>query len=260
MLPKLPNGYTARVSSGWGKRNVGSYASKDHKGIDCVYTKPSPPTKYPFYCPISGTVTAAGYGKYGIVKIRDDNGFSHEFLHSRKCLVKNGQRISGYTPIAYMSDQGAPGGVHVHYQLREPGGKPINPVDFWNGKPIAFIAAGEPNNKLIHESTDQGYNVTGEPAGTAGTGTLYEYQGRQAGVALPPPDVEYALWTNRVPQHEPWARVMMVDTENLNKSTNEHEFNTSHNPQLLPDNEAGAKLIGRLDGDDEIVRGPFWRK
>lgn len=257
MLPPLPNGWKARVSSKYGKvRNIGT---SPHGGTDCVYTYPSPADKYPVYCPVAGTVTRAGGGNFNIVAIRDSNGYSHEFLHCRKVLVKVGQEITTITPMAYMSNKGAGGGVHVHYQLKTPNGKRTSPEDFWDGKPIAFLAAGDPNNKLVHDATNQGYNVTGEnPAGTQ-EGTLYAYQGRQAGVARTQ-DINYAIWTNRVPQHEPWARSMMVDTKDLNKTTTEHTYNTSHNPQLDPDNEAGAKLLGRLDGDDEISRGPFWRR
>lgn len=261
MLPPLSNGYKARVSSSTGPRNTGiPGASKWHRGIDCVYTKPSPPNIYPVYCPVNGTVTKIG--TIGNVCVRDINGYSHEFLHMKKFQVKVGQKIEQYTIVGYMSNTGAPGGVHVHYQLRNKSGTPVDPRNYWNGGPEVLLYADGPQqtkNRALHDAIDQGFNVRQEPLGADAEGTLYEFQGRQAGKALPA-DVAYALWTNRVPEHEPWARTMMVDTDKINKETDQHDYNTSHNQQLDPESDVGAKLIGKLEGDEYITRGPFWRR
>jgi hypothetical protein len=52
-----------------------------------------------------------------------------------------------------------------------------------------------------------------------------------------------ALWTNRVPDHEPWARTM---TKN----------DTTHDPEL----SYGDKRVGRIERGTEIERGKFWRR
>lgn len=69
-----------------------------------------------------------------------------------------------------------------------------------------------------------------------------------------------AIWTNRVPQYEPWPRELMVDTKFINESTDEYMKNVNHNLQLDPDSEVGAKKIGKLEGDVTITRNKFWRR
>lgn len=73
---------------------------------------------------------------------------------------------------------------------------------------------------------------------------------------------QVALWTNRVPDHEPWPRVMKGDTTPPPNSENdEYKKNVRHNDQY--DNESspeGRKPIGRVEGDQRIPRGPLWRR
>lgn len=70
-----------------------------------------------------------------------------------------------------------------------------------------------------------------------------------------------ALWTNRVPSHEPWPRVLKVDTININDPTDEYNRNVHHNDQYdnisSPD---GLLPIGIVEGDEEIERKLFWRR
>lgn len=71
-----------------------------------------------------------------------------------------------------------------------------------------------------------------------------------------------ALWTNRVPMHEPWPRVMKGDTNPPPNSKNqEYKKNVHHIDQY--DNETspeGLRPIGRVEGDEDIDRGPLWRR
>jgi hypothetical protein len=53
---------------------------------------------------------------------------------------------------------------------------------------------------------------------------------------------------------------MMVDTPNLNKPSDEIESNINHEPQFTLDSEKGRKQIGRVEGEEEVKRGPFWRR
>lgn len=74
-------------------------------------------------------------------------------------------------------------------------------------------------------------------------------------------EAEQALWTNRVPMHEPWPRVMKGDTLNINDPSDEYKKNVHHNDQYdnvtTPD---GIQPIGRIEGDEEIERKDFWRR
>jgi hypothetical protein len=71
-----------------------------------------------------------------------------------------------------------------------------------------------------------------------------------------------ALWTNRVPEHEPWPRVMKGDTSPPPNSMNdEYTKNVHHIDQY--DNvtsPAGLQPIGRVEGDEVIERGELWRR
>lgn len=68
-----------------------------------------------------------------------------------------------------------------------------------------------------------------------------------------------AVWTNRVPSKEPWPRVLVMD-ETVNESSDEYKKNVRHNPQFDNVTEEGRKDIGRIDGDVETERNPFWRR
>jgi hypothetical protein len=86
---------------------------------------------------------------------------------------------------------------------------------------------------------------------------------------VPPPQItidpsasEISLWTNRVPQHEPWPRVLM---QNSTDPQNQINVGYKHNVQWVPqfDNTtspAGMEPIGKVEGDQNIPRGMFWRR
>lgn len=85
--------------------------------------------------PIDGTVTFVG-GQYGTIKIRDADGNSHEILHTNSQNVKVGQQVHAGDEIGTMGGRG-PNGVnqyaqHVHYQMKDPQGRRINPQDWWD--------------------------------------------------------------------------------------------------------------------------------
>jgi hypothetical protein len=75
-------------------------------------------------------------------------------------------------------------------------------------------------------------------------------------------EAKQALWTNRVPMHEPWPRVMKGDTNPPpNAKNEEYKKNVHHFDQY--DNETspeGLRPIGRVEGDEDIDRGPLWRR
>lgn len=87
------------------------------------------------HAPIDGTVTFSG-GQYGTVKIRDAQGNSHEILHLDTRSVKEGQVVRAGDPIGTMGGRGPEGAgqyaQHVHYQMRDPGGRTLNPETWWN--------------------------------------------------------------------------------------------------------------------------------
>lgn len=75
-------------------------------------------------------------------------------------------------------------------------------------------------------------------------------------------DAMQALWTNRVPQHEPWPRVLQGDSNpSPNKKNEEYKQNIHHYDQF--DNVSspeGMQPIGKVEGDEDIPRKKFWRR
>lgn len=74
---------------------------------------------------------------------------------------------------------------------------------------------------------------------------------------------EIAPWTNRVPEHEPWPRVMKQDKGN--NPQNEENDGYKNNVDWIDqyDNETsreGLEFIGKVEGDETIDRGPLWRR
>lgn len=83
--------------------------------------------------------------------------------------------------------------------------------------------------------------------------------GAQTGVApklaLPSclSEAQIALWTNRVPMHEPWPRVIKL---NASKGEEDYKKNTDHVDQFQP----LEKDVNRKEGDEIIDRNKLWRR
>lgn len=73
-------------------------------------------------------------------------------------------------------------------------------------------------------------------------------------------EAENAPWTNRVPEHEPWPRTLMANDQGINSKTDQCDYNTHHNPQFEDDGGAASESINRVEGQDTLDRGPFWRR
>jgi hypothetical protein len=112
-----------------------------HGGVDFNYVggQSKLNKSYPtLRSPVTGVVTNAGEGSVGRIAIKDANGFSHEILHTHTQNVKVGDLVGFGQPIGTMGNTGVnpanpeKGDYHVHYQLKDRGGKVINPAEFWN--------------------------------------------------------------------------------------------------------------------------------
>jgi len=74
-------------------------------------------------------------------------------------------------------------------------------------------------------------------------------------------ETKIAPWTNRVPKHEPWPRVLMQDTDDTVNAPNEgYTNNVDWVEQFDNVGEAGRKPVGVTEGDEDVTRGPFWRR
>lgn len=86
-------------------------------------------------------------------------------------------------------------------------------------------------------------------------------------------EADMALWTNRVPAHEPWGRQLKCQPRRDPNADQPYDFvgNLDYNdmsPQQrqdvnrhhdnhLPDESA---WVGKIDGSDTIKRNPLWRR
>lgn len=281
MLPPFKKWKTPRVDSGVGPRNPPPPGSKWHYGFDINYDIGGPePDKYvPMHSPVNGVVDII---EPSFIAIKDDGEYYHIFHHvyaPEYINVKLGQRVSVGRVMGLMGKHNVDN-VHMHYEIhnkhwtKRKGDRAsvISPDDYWAGKKQTFVNLPRDEKGLpitdshvsdsitaqdIGNGNDTGHNQVEEKVG--GTTILGAYAPRMAAVALESGAIG-ALIPNRVPEHEPWARVMSVNTPNINGPTDEIYYNSTNNPQHDATSDVGAKLIGKLDGDVEIIRGPFWRR
>ena len=129
-------------TSPFGDTNRPKNGTNPHKGVDSNYIRgqyaPLNLSHQGIRSPIDGVVVSAGSGTVGRVAIRDKNGFVHEFLHTHTRHVNVGDPVAAGQLIATMGNTGVlkpnveSGANHLHYQLRDPAGKIIDPTAFWD--------------------------------------------------------------------------------------------------------------------------------
>jgi len=80
-------------------------------------------------------------------------------------------------------------------------------------------------------------------------------------IVVAPDETELAPWTNRVPEHEPWPRVMMQDSDDTVNTVNDGPLNNVDWIEQYDNvGEEGRKPIGKIEGTEEIERERFWRR
>jgi murein DD-endopeptidase MepM/ murein hydrolase activator NlpD len=118
---------TGSVSSQYGNRRHPIYnESRFHTGVDL-----SVPTGSEVKATADGVVSFAGWTeKSGIVVvIEHGHGFSTAYAHSKKAMVRVGQRVLRGEPIALSGSTGVSTGPHVHYEIWK-GGRHTDPAGF----------------------------------------------------------------------------------------------------------------------------------
>lgn len=73
---------------------------------------------------------------------------------------------------------------------------------------------------------------------------------------------QIAPWTNRVPDHEPWPRVMKIDGgDSTDTQSDRPDYNIDWVDQYTDGGDmASSEPIGQVEGTDKIERGVFWRR
>ena len=108
-----------RITSYFGRRNLGMGTSNFHKGIDIAA-----PLGTVVRASRSGVVTFAGWSRQGygnLVKIRHSDGTETRYAHFSKIKVVVGQHLRQGDPVGLIGSTGISTGPHLHFEIREHG-------------------------------------------------------------------------------------------------------------------------------------------
>ncbi|KRA62482.1 peptidase M24 [Caulobacter sp. Root656] len=105
-----------------------------HEGVDIAA-----PAGAPVHVATDGIVTRSGVsGSYGrFVEVAHKDGFRTLYAHlGRDAGLKRGTYVKRGATVAYVGNSGRSTGSHLHFELRNKAGKPLNPALFM-GKTFA---------------------------------------------------------------------------------------------------------------------------
>jgi murein DD-endopeptidase MepM/ murein hydrolase activator NlpD len=114
-----------RLTSYFGRRNLGMGTSSFHRGIDVAA-----PHGTPIVAARAGTVTFAGWSTRGygyLVRIRHAGGAETWYAHASRVLVSVGQYVNQGERIALVGSTGLSTGPHLHFELHV-GGIALDPL------------------------------------------------------------------------------------------------------------------------------------
>jgi murein DD-endopeptidase MepM/ murein hydrolase activator NlpD len=123
LLPLDEYEFTAPYGVRWGKL---------HAGVDLAA-----PEGTPYKAVHAGEVTAAGYsGGYGYaITIKQANGVEVIYAHSRRLLVKVGDKVSAGQVIGEVGNTGYSYGTHLHLEVHQ-NGAPTDPIPFLRARGV----------------------------------------------------------------------------------------------------------------------------
>ncbi len=117
-----------RVSSPFNKMRTHPVlrTKRPHNGIDLAAKKGTP-----VYATANGEVMISKLSKSAgnYIKINHKNGYYTYFMHLKKRLVKNGDKVKTGDVIGYVGNSGISSGSHLHYEIRK-NENAVNPVPF----------------------------------------------------------------------------------------------------------------------------------
>lgn len=135
ILPPTAPGHARAVkpASGTVTSNFGARWGTNHNGMDIANRIGTP-----IYAVTDGVVIesgpASGYGLW--VRVRQDDGTTGIFGHVDQFFVQKGQRVRAGQQIATMGNRGYSTGPHLHYEIWNTAGNPINPQTWLNNRGV----------------------------------------------------------------------------------------------------------------------------
>lgn len=118
-----------RITSYFGRRNLGMGTSNFHRGIDVAA-----PTGTPVHAARSGTVVFSGWSTSGygyLIRIRHQGGDETWYGHFSRLLVDHGDYVSQGEVIGLVGSTGISTGPHLHFELHE-AGTAVDPIGYLN--------------------------------------------------------------------------------------------------------------------------------
>ena len=117
-------GRAVKPASGTVTSNYGHRWGTHHDGVDIANKVGTP-----VYAVTDGVVLesgpASGYGQW--IRVRQDDGTTGVFGHVDKSFVRKGQKVSAGQKIGTVGNRGNSTGPHLHYEVWNAKGNPINP-------------------------------------------------------------------------------------------------------------------------------------
>ncbi|GAC79329.1 M23 family metallopeptidase [Gordonia malaquae] len=125
LLPTAPGqGSAVKPVSGTVTSTYGSRWGTHHNGVDIANK-----TGTPVYAVTDGVVLeagpASGYGQW--IRVRQDDGTTAIFGHVEQIFVHAGEKVKAGDKIGTVGSRGNSTGPHLHYEVHNSAGTPINP-------------------------------------------------------------------------------------------------------------------------------------
>lgn len=257
----ITNTFDQHIARRKNRANVNTTVATRYGGVDLSYPRPYPDAPK-IFTPIAGKVVAAGSDEWHSVVIIDAEGYRHGFLHMVRATVQVGSTVKAGQQIGNEGGWGKQGnntyGKHLHYQIDDnKTGLRLDPVKWWNGDRNPGEVDPNPTQEDMPPEGGIPPDTTNIPGPDAGT--VEDYLPRVADPSRPSL-TSLAVWTNCKPEHEPWARQLLMDST-VNERSTGPDYNVNHFPQFDDDNtEETSGQIGRIYGNYETPRNPFWKR
>jgi hypothetical protein len=155
MMFQNPLSVVDRITSNFGPRsspNVGGgrRGSSNHKGTDLAEAGQA---GYAVEAAGAGTVTFAGNkGGYGLtIEVTHPNGYKTQYSHLESLNAKVGDEIQAGTPVGKVGNTGKSSGPHLHFEVKDPTGKAVNPksvTDLATNRSLSVTPSPRPSDDL----------------------------------------------------------------------------------------------------------------
>lgn len=124
--PVMETDWTNLITSNFGERiHPITKERTNHKGVDIGI-----PIGTPLYSAVDGTVTVAQYSETAgnFIRIQNDTGWTVTFMHMDSISVTAGMKVKKGDFVGYSGNTGRSTGPHLHLEVWDADGKPVNPV------------------------------------------------------------------------------------------------------------------------------------